>query len=65
MIVPATLDAGTYDVTVTRKAQDVYLVDGTKTYVRTEFCYEYAYGQGASLVNNGVGAYMQGKLKFR
>ena len=33
---------GKYQVTVSRKDQDLYKVEGTNIYIQTQFCYEYA-----------------------
>lgn len=38
-----------YKVTVTRKGQDLYRVDGTSVYIVTRYCYEYAYSEEAVL----------------
>ena len=64
VLVPTDLKSGAYDVLVTRKGQDLYRVDGTSTYLRTQFCYEYAYAQKAVLRYRSLGAAGSGTLVF-
>lgn len=52
-----------YKVTVTRKDSNLYAVDGTSYWLRTRYCYEYAYSQEAVLVWEGAGSYSN-KLLF-
>ena len=59
--VPTTVAAGNYTVTVTRKGQDFYKVDAANVYVRTLYCYEYAYSESAVLNYDGFGG---GRLIF-
>ena len=42
--------AETYRVTVTRKDDNLYKIDGTKLYIKTNYCYEYSYSEKAILV---------------
>ena len=65
VVVPTTLGAGTYDVAVTRKAQDLYVVEGAGIYLRTFACYEYAYSQKAILRYQGGNYVGAGKLVFQ
>jgi hypothetical protein len=46
---PMQLQGGTYTVAVTRKSQDFYQVDQREIFIRTAYCYEYAYGESAVL----------------
>jgi hypothetical protein len=41
--------ADSYRLTVTRKESNLYRVDGTKFFVKTKYCYEYAYSEAALL----------------
>lgn len=43
------LDEGYYEVSITRKGQDLYKIDGTSVYVQTRYCYEYSYGEDVIL----------------
>jgi hypothetical protein len=49
LLVPTKLDKGAYSVNVTRKAANLYAVDGTQVYLVTRYCYEYSYSQKAFL----------------
>ena len=64
VLVPTKLEDGAYDVTVTRKGSNLYRVDGTWSYVATNYCYEYVYGQKAVLRHRGVGPVGGGSLIF-
>ncbi|MCX7880085.1 MAG: hypothetical protein N2517_05440 [Ignavibacteria bacterium] len=57
-------DTTDFSVHVTRKAQDLYKVEGTKIYIKTRFCYEYCYYQEALLKYWGY-SYDKGKLIFK
>jgi hypothetical protein len=39
--------ASLFRINVTRKAQDLYRVDGTSILIKTRYCYEYAYAEEA------------------
>lgn len=41
--------ADDYQVSVTRKGANLYKVDGQQIFIRTNYCYEYAYGEEAIL----------------
>lgn len=64
VIVPTTLDAGTYEISVTRKGQDLYVVEGAGIYLRTFACFEYAYSQKAVFRYQGGNYVGAGKLIF-
>lgn len=58
-----------YKVQVTRKGQDLYLIEGTgkNIYIKTAYCYEYATWEDAILVLDGSpssGSVAIGKLVF-
>jgi hypothetical protein len=55
LLAPASLSSGSYDVNVTRKANNLYRADGTGSYILTRYCYEYAYSQKAVLRYDGRG----------
>lgn len=62
--VPTTAAAADhYKVSVTRKDSNVYKVEGTDYWIKTKYCYEYAYSQAAIIVWNGKGSYSN-KLMF-
>jgi len=64
VLVPTKLDDGTYEVTVSRKGDDLYRVDGTSTYLVTQYCYEYVYLQKAILRYSSLGSIGNGSLIF-
>lgn len=47
--------AQTYEVSVTRKGNNVYKVDGKNIIIQTRYCYVYAYSEGSILKSNGYG----------
>ena len=64
ILVPGKLDMGSYAVTVSRKAQDLYHVDGTQVYLLTAYCNEYSLATGAVLRYAGGAGAGSGKLVF-
>ncbi|WP_267226596.1 hypothetical protein [Dyella silvae] len=53
-----------YKVTVTRKPQDIYEVQGGQVYIKTRYCYEYVYTDDAILRIDSPAGYSIGKLIF-
>ena len=53
-----------YKVSVTRAAQDLYQVDGTRVYIKTRFCYEYVYSSDAIVVIESPYGYNVGQIIF-
>jgi hypothetical protein len=53
-----------YQVSVTRKDNNLYKVENTKFYVQTQYCYEYAYSAKAILRIDSTYGYTIGKLIF-
>ena len=53
-----------YKVNVTRKDQDLYALD-SGMYVKTRYCYEYAYGEEAILRVDSPYGYTVGHLIFK
>jgi hypothetical protein len=64
VLAPSDLKSGAYDITVTRKAKDLYRVDGTSTYLVTRFCFEYGYSAKAVLRYRSYGSAGTGTLIF-
>jgi hypothetical protein len=58
---PTAVQGATYDVTVTRKAKDFYLVDDKNIYLHTVLCLELSAGQPAVFESDGAGG---GRLTF-
>src|SRR5687768_2706737 len=65
ILVPYKMDVGTYKVSVTRKATNLYKVDGTKIYIETSYCYEYSYMVDAILDITGNYGYKKGTLYLK
>jgi hypothetical protein len=53
-----------YKVKVTRKAQDLYQVDGQSIYIKTRYCYEYSFSQDAIVQIDSTVGYNIVKLMF-
>ena len=49
LLVPTKVDPGSYSVSVTRKALNLYRVEGYDLYIKTQLCLELALGQDATL----------------
>jgi hypothetical protein len=64
VLVPTTIGAGSYSVTVTRKTSDLYEVTGREVYIRTFACYEFAFSKSATLRYAGGNYIGSGKLTF-
>lgn len=64
LLVPTSLDDGAYDVRITRKASNLYRVDGTSVFVVTRYCYEYAYSQQTVMRVRSIGSTTTGTLAF-
>ncbi len=64
LLAPASVSSGSYDISVTRKAKDLYRAEGTGIYILTRYCYEYAYSQKAVLRYTGRGLVGAGALVF-
>ncbi len=62
---PIKMDVGDYKVNVTRKANNIYKVEGTDYYLETNFCYEYSYSDEAILSIESQYGYTKGKLFFK
>ena len=64
-ILPVVVHASdVYKVTVTRKGQDLYEVQGGQVYIKTRYCYEYVYGDESILRIDSPAGYSVGKLIF-
>lgn len=61
---PTKINAGKYKLTVTRKAKDLYKVDGQNIFIETRYCYEYATQEEVILIVEGSYGYSKGKIIF-
>ena len=55
ILIPLSGWAGTYELNVTRKGQNIYRVDGKGVFIQTRYCYVYAYSEEAILRSTGYG----------
>ena len=58
------LEAGVYEISVTRKGPNLYKVEGTSLYIETRHCSEYAYSETVILKYEGFYGYTVGELIF-
>lgn len=61
---PTKLDEGTYKVDITRKDANLYKIEGTNLYIKTEYCYEYCYSEEVILVVYTGSRYSYGEIIF-
>lgn len=64
VLVPTKLKEGKYSITVTRKAKDLYRVDGEDIYIETRYSYEYAIREDVILIVESNTGFSKGKLIF-
>jgi uncharacterized protein YbjT (DUF2867 family) len=64
LLTPTTIKIGTYEVVVTREGDDLYAVQGTELFIRTRYCYQYAYAERAVLRYSSSGGFSKGRLVF-
>ncbi|MCB9312591.1 MAG: hypothetical protein H6568_07465 [Lewinellaceae bacterium] len=64
ILIPTKIDVGNYKVEVTRKGSNLYKVEGTKLFIETRYCYEYATYEDAILKVEGNYGYSKGKVFF-
>jgi hypothetical protein len=64
LLVPTTLEAGLYRVSLTRKEDNLYEIIGEDLYVRTRFCYEFCYSADALLELQTYSGVNLGKVIF-
>lgn len=65
VLIPTSISDGTYSEYVTRKSSNVYKVDGKNVFVKTKYCYEYAYGQNAIIEITNYQGYTFGEVTFK
>lgn len=54
----------TYKVNVTRVDNDFYRIDGTATYIRTQFCYQYVYSEEVVIDYKSSATPIKGTITF-
>lgn len=63
ILVPIELKEGKYAISVTKKAKDLYKVDGQDIYIETRFCFEYAIREDVIIIVEST-VYTKGKIIF-
>jgi len=65
ILIPTNIKTGDYKISLSRKASNLYKVVGTKYYIETRFCYEYAtYGDAILSIESSYG-YTVGRIYFK
>ncbi len=64
ILVPTKMETGKFIVKLTKKAKDLYQIDGTKYFVQTKYCYEYATNEEVVLIVESNYGYSKGKIIF-
>lgn len=52
-LLPSVAGAADYEISVTRKGSNLYKVDGKDVYIRTGFCFEFAFSERVLLMMRG------------
>ena len=64
ILVPTKLDEGKYKLSVTRKAANLYKIEGQDIYIETKYCYEYATADDVILIVKSNYGYDKGEIIF-
>lgn len=64
ILVPSKLEIGKYKIEVTKKASNIYRIEGTKVYLETKYCHEYANREEVFLNITSSYGYTKGDLIF-
>jgi hypothetical protein len=64
ILIPVKIDPGNYAVKVTRKAKDLYSVDGFNIYIKTRFCSEHSVNSEVVLKISSALGDPRGKVIF-
>lgn len=62
---PVRMDEGKHEVEITRKAQNLYIINQTKYCFETQYCFEQANYDKATLVVTGNFGNVKGKITFK
>lgn len=65
VLTPAQLKAGSYEISVTRRSQNLYEVDGNDLVIVTRYCHQHARRAEAVLEYRGPYGYSKGTLAFK
>jgi hypothetical protein len=64
LLKPAKMKEGVFTVSLTRKAANLYKVEGTDSYLETRYCYEFAMHEQVILKVESNYGYTKGKVIF-
>lgn len=64
ILIPTKIEEGTYQIEITRKGSNIYKLEGTKYYIETRYCYEYATYDDAILKVESNYGYQKGTVYF-
>lgn len=64
ILVPTKINVGQYKVNLTRKGSNIYKIEGTKYWLETKYCYEYALWEDVILIVESNYGYTKGKIIF-
>lgn len=64
ILTPTRIETGKYKVSVTKKAKDLYKIDGKNIFIETKYCYEYATREEVILIIESGYGISKGKIIF-
>lgn len=64
ILVPTKLETGKFKVSLSRKGSNIYKVEGTKIWLETRYCYEYAIREEVILIVESNYGFSKGKIIF-
>jgi len=64
-VIGASVSPGTYKITVKRESQDLYKITNQDIYIKTRYCYEYAYSEDVILEIESNSGYSIGTIYFK
>lgn len=64
ILTPIELEIGKYVVNVTKKSSNLYKIDNKNVYIRTKYCFEYAYSKEVILRVESTYGFTKGKILF-
>jgi len=65
ILVPMNIDPGNYSVRVTRKAKDLYSIDGYNIFIKTRFCQEFFVNTDVQLKISSFTGETKGKILIK
>lgn len=65
LLQPLQLKPGEYEYALTRRATNLYKVEGTEIYIETKLCFNIGFKQKATIVINEDQGYIKGHVLFK